>query len=49
MFDFSKNVKFGQETALAEVKAAASYFDMQKALWEPMVEKIRMNYKKSSA
>ena len=49
MFEFSKNVKFGQETALAKVKAAASYFDMHKALWEPLVEKIRMQYKKSNA
>ena len=49
MFEFSKNLKFGQETALAELKAIASYFDMHKALWEPLVEKIRMQYKKSSA
>jgi len=42
MFEYSKNVKFGQEKAIAELKAIASYFDMQKALWEPLVEKIRM-------
>ena len=48
MFDYTKTLKFGHETALCELKAQINYYDLANALWEPLIEKVRLKYSKTS-
>ncbi len=45
MKKFLKHGKMGINT---EIKATMSYFDIKNALWEPLIEKIRLKYTQMS-